>query len=626
MTVTEVFLGSLDGYSQAPTLILYLASGEVLVYHGFKAPSTPSASSSSVNVFPSSDLPFRFFRVPHGFVAPEAPKKNPYLLTESSPIPVWCPRIAKFAQVSGKAGLFLSGPLPLWLFSDHGCPVAHPLWSDLPAPLSLNIFSFTPFHNVNCDQGFIYVTDKGALRICQLPLSTGLTLNSPWPVKKVPLRCTPHRLCYYATPQHRLYILATSQASTLKSLASSEEEEGQLEDEAAKAAAGPEEPCPLPPTSQDFEIRLLRPGSLILCDRYALRPNESLMSLKVMAIKGDTLNRDPNFANQVTHLVVAGTAIATHEEETCKGRILVFQIEDSVAASAISASIPKLRLVYEKEEKSPISCVQQLDNYVLVAIGQRVSVSRWPRHSQLQGAAFWQAQLFTLTMNVVKNFLLVGDVFRGVYFVRYKEDPNGMNKSLTMLAEHVEPLPLTATEFIIDESALGMIAADEQGNLQLLQFAPQDPNTRGGLLLSCAADFKSSQRILKLVRAKMHPFFSAPNKKTNKHAAFFGATDGALGVVVPLEETVFRRLNTLHSVMVNSLPQVAGLNPRAFRAFAPWHKMRRPAKKNILDGQVLYMYPFLSATQQRDLARMVGSQPETILQNLRDLDGSISLF
>jgi len=55
-------------------------------------------------------------------------------------------------------------------------------------------------------QGFITATARGALRICQLPAR--VRLDAPWPLRKVPLRATPHRLAFYA--EARLYALLTS--------------------------------------------------------------------------------------------------------------------------------------------------------------------------------------------------------------------------------------------------------------------------------------------------------------------------------------------------------------------------------------------------------------------------------
>lgn len=47
---------------------------------------------------------------------------------------------------------------------------------------------------------------QGELRICVLP--THLNYDAPWPVRKVPLRCTPHFVNYH--PDTKTYCIITS--------------------------------------------------------------------------------------------------------------------------------------------------------------------------------------------------------------------------------------------------------------------------------------------------------------------------------------------------------------------------------------------------------------------------------
>jgi cleavage and polyadenylation specificity factor subunit 1 len=73
---------------------------------------------------------------------------------------------------------------------------------------------FTAFHNVNCPKGFLYFNAQDELRICILP--THLSYDSQWPVRKVPLRCTPHFVVYH--PDSKTYSVVTSQQEPCKQL------------------------------------------------------------------------------------------------------------------------------------------------------------------------------------------------------------------------------------------------------------------------------------------------------------------------------------------------------------------------------------------------------------------------
>lgn len=60
---------------------------------------------------------------------------------------------------------------------------------------------------------FILFKHQEELRICVLP--THLSYDAPWPVRKVPLRCTPHFVTYHL--ESKTYCVITSTAEPLKS-------------------------------------------------------------------------------------------------------------------------------------------------------------------------------------------------------------------------------------------------------------------------------------------------------------------------------------------------------------------------------------------------------------------------
>jgi len=53
----------------------------------------------------------------------------------------------------------------------------------------------------------ILFLEQGELRICVLPIH--LSYDASWPVRKVPLRCTPHSITYHL--ESKTYCIALSQ-------------------------------------------------------------------------------------------------------------------------------------------------------------------------------------------------------------------------------------------------------------------------------------------------------------------------------------------------------------------------------------------------------------------------------
>lgn len=63
----------------------------------------------------------------------------------------------------------------------------------------------------------------------------------------------------------------------------------------------------------------------------------------------------------------------------------------------------------------------------------------------------------------VKNFILLGDIHKSIYFLSWKEQ----GSQLSLLAKDFASLDTFSTEFLIDGSTLSLVVADEQKNVQV---------------------------------------------------------------------------------------------------------------------------------------------------------------
>lgn len=66
----------------------------------------------------------------------------------------------------------------------------------------------------------------------------------------------------------------------------------------------------------------------------------------------------------------------------------------------------------------------------------------------------------------VKNFILLGDVHKSIYFLSWKEQ----GAQLSLLAKDFGSLDCFATEFLIDGSTLSLVVSDDQKNIQVSVF------------------------------------------------------------------------------------------------------------------------------------------------------------
>lgn len=128
---------------------------------------------------------------------------------------------------------------------------------------------------------------------------------------------------------------------------------------------------------------------------------------------------------------------------------------------------------------------------------------------------------------------------------------------------------------------------------QIFYYAPKMSESWKGQKLLSRAEFHVGTHVTKFLRLQMLSTSSdrtgtnPGSDKTNRYALLFGTLDGSIGCIAPLDELTFRRLQSLQKKLVDAVPHVAGLNPRAFRQFRSNGKAHRPGPDTIVDCELL---------------------------------------
>ena len=180
-----------------------------------------------------------------------------------------------------------------------------------------------------------------------------------------------------------------------------------------------------------------------------------------------------------------------------------------------------------------------------------------------------------------------------------------------MIARDPRPMEVYAVEFVVDNNTLGFVATDADKNITLFMYQPESRESMGGQKLVRKADFHIGQHVNHMfrIRAKItdpsaggriltgtfsliikkkipirnhdikNPLFLSSGWE-KRHVLWFATLDGALGHVLPCSEKTYRRLLMLQNVLVNSLPHIAGLNPKGFRTL-------KQRKKELLNPVII---------------------------------------
>lgn len=98
---------------------------------------------------------------------------------------------------------------------------------------------------------------------------------------------------------------------------------------------------------------------------------------------------------------------------------------------------------------------------------------------------------------------------------------------------------------------------------------------------------------------------------------------GALGLLTPINETVYRRLGALQAFLTNSLDHACGLNPRGYRAV----ETERFGSRGIVDGTVLRRWSELSSGRRVEAVAKVGVEEGELRGDLKMVgEGGLGYF
>ncbi|CAG8629175.1 177_t:CDS:10 [Dentiscutata erythropus] len=644
--IQEILLINIGRQAKDPYLIARSSVGDIMIYKAFRyMPGTdisdPFLKSQSQSEL-TDRLAIRFSRIPQEYISRETmysdihdkpvtrrstlqelnideiDQTNHDVEKRRTILRQINRQLIPFTNIAGYSGVFVTGAKPLWLICARNNYLrVHPMNADG------EIRSFTPFHNVHCKHGFLYTNTQDVCRLSELP--TDFQYDMEWTVKKVQLNRSVYGIEYH--PEMQVYALLTSLPV-----------EFLLRDENGEPIEFERDSSQFLPETQKFTLELISPVTWETVDRHDFHDDEQGLCIKCVSLqtKSTTSGRKS--------FIAIGTGIFRGEDVGMRGNVYVFEIIEVVPEPDNPQTNHKFKLLCHEEVKGSVTAICDVNGYLLTCVGPKIFIRAFEDNDRLISVAFIDIQIYASSVVSIKDYILLGDVYKGVWFLGFQarlywtitlgEEP----AKLVLVGKDYHSMEVGCTNFIIDEPVLYFAVADMDKNIHLFQYAPYNVQSFAGQKLIRRGDFH--------VGAQVKTMLSLPKKELvrrehsidqgipvmeeetsgHKQLCLCGTLDGSIGMITPIPEKMYKRMQLLHSQMVNGIQHPAGLNPKSFRLMQSKQRLAINPAKGILDGDLLIQFPNLALHRQREMTKQIGTTVERILDDLLVLQESCDYF
>jgi len=523
--------------------------------------------------------------------------------------------IFPFEYIDGYNGVMLTDlkrPM-VGIVSDHQRFTFHPVREPD------GILTMCAFNNVNCHHGMVYYTFSGHLRVASLDREVikGDTESKDiraifdradrWrldqgtmPMRQVKIGVTPDFILYH--PEQQVYTVVTHTMQDLTYLPRVDQhgdhcdlhpkrEENFVWDQTEKFEA-----C-----LYDHNFRKIKVDGTV--PTLPIGDYEHVTCLELVALrrKGRGTQR----------YVALGVAHNMGEDVTSKGKLTLAEVKDNKTYN----------IIYSDWQRGSFTAVGAIRGCLISAVGQKLYIHKMNDSDDgelLQPLAFLDIGTYMYDLKCFKSYALVTDLYKGVFLVRFQEIQNA-NCLSVVAREKRTGQDAMAADLLVSREQIGFIKFDTDFNVNVYGYEAKLPlrNTAGAMSLTKYADTRLVTPVNTTWRVKTK--CGALDSYYKRQVTYYAGQNGSLGLIVPIEELVYRRLSMLQNFLVTQFWQNGGLNPKSFRQSFVDDRYLHNVEKNILDGDLLCKFYNLSVYERQQLTRHMGTSVAQVLNDLEEI-------
>ncbi|CAL2042312.1 unnamed protein product [Caenorhabditis brenneri] len=585
------------GINQSHPILMAIVDEQVIMYEMFANPNSQPGH-----------LGIAFRKLPHFICL----RSSPYLKSDGKRAAFQIveedgkryPLIHSFERVSTvNNGVIIGGAVPtLLVYGAWGGMQTHPMTIDG------SIKAFTPFNIENVPYGFVYMTQKKSeLRIAKM--HADFDYEMPYPVKKIEVGRTIHSVRYLMNSDVYVVVSSVPKPSNKIWVVMNDDKQEEIHEKDENFV------LPAPPkytlnlfSSQDWKA--------VPNTEISFEDMEAVTACEDVALKSESTH-----TGFETYLAI-GTVNNYGEEVLVRGRIILAEVIEVVPEPGQPTSNRKIKVLYDKEQKGPVTGLCAMEGLLLSGMGQKVFIWQF-KDNDLMGLSFLDMHYYVYQLHSLRSIALACDARESMSLIRFQEE----NKAMSVASRDDRKCAQSpmAAQFMVDGAHIGFLLSDENGNITLFNYAPEAPESNGGERLTVRAAINIGTNINAFLRVKGHTALLNLHEFEKEAAeqrmsTIFASLDGSFGFIRPLTEKSYRRLHFLQTFIGSVSQQIAGLHIKGARSAKPPQPIVNGRNaRNLIDGDVVEQYLNLSTYDKTDLARRLGVGKYHIIDDLMEL-------
>lgn len=356
------------------------------------------------------------------------------------------------------------------------------------------------------------------------------------------------------------------------------------------AAKPPGLACP-----DSFEVET---SSLLIIDQHTF---EILHAHQFMTTESAISILSTKLGETEEEYFVVGTAFVLQDEpEPKQGRLVVLKWTQD----------HKLEQVAELSIKGSPYSLCEFDNKFLAGVNASVNLVELNSRRDLHIECTYVNAIMALYLKRRAQLILMGDLMRSISLISYKP----LQAHFEEVARDFNPAWMTEVEILDDEHFLG---CEQAKNIFVCERDTKAINEQDRQQMEAVGLFHLGDTVNVCLPGSLVVQHPSERSIDIKRTTLFGTVGGVIGLVMTIDEPLFRKLETIQNCLCRVVKSVGSIDHKEWRAFQG-NKSTQPAM-GFIDGDLVETFLDLKLDQMEYVAQAVNVPVDDLVKMIEEL-------